>query len=71
MQLRADMLLTPKEVEVLGLLNQGMSNKRIALTLNVGGETVKWHMKNLYSKLSAVSRDHAIDRARLLGLIGG
>ena len=67
----ADMLLTPKEVEVLGLLNQGMSNKRIALTLNVGGETVKWHMKNLYSKLSAVSRDHAIDRARLLGLIGG
>jgi len=49
---------------------QGFSNKRIARTLDVGGETVKWHLKNLFSKLSAVSRDHAIDRARLLGLVG-
>ena len=64
-------LLTPKEMEVLVLVHQGMSNKRIALTLDIGGETIKWHMKNLYAKLSAISRDHALDRARLLGLIGG
>ena len=66
----ANALLTPKEVEVLQLMEQGLSNKRIAQTLDVGGETVKWHLKNLFSKLSAVSRDHAIDRARLLGLVG-
>ncbi len=62
-------LLTAKEAEILRLLERGMSNKRIALTLDIGGETVKWHLKNLFSKLSAVSREHAVDRARLLGLV--
>ena len=62
-------LLTTKEAEILRLLQRGMSNKRIALTLDIGGETVKWHLKNLYAKLSAVSREHAVDRARLLGLV--
>ena len=38
----ANALLTPKEVEVLQLMEQGLSNKRIAQTLDVGGETVKW-----------------------------
>ena len=63
-------LLTPKEAEILGLLERGMSNKRIALVLGIGAETVKWHLKNLFSKLSAGSREHAVDRARLLGLVG-
>jgi LuxR family maltose regulon positive regulatory protein len=62
-------LLTTKEAEILRLLERGMSNKRIALTLDIGGETVKWHLKNLFSKLSAVSREHAVDRARLLGIV--
>lgn len=63
-------LLTPKEFEILRCLEQGMSNKRIAMLLGVGGETVKWHLKNLFSKLAAGSREHAVDRARLLGLLG-
>jgi LuxR family maltose regulon positive regulatory protein len=67
---QASTLLTPKESEILGLLERGMSNKRIALVLGIGGETVKWHLKNLFSKLSAGSREHAVDRARLLGLMG-
>ena len=62
-------LLTSKEGQILCLLEKGMSNKRIALTLDIGGETVKWHLKNLFSKLSAGSREHAVDRARLLGII--
>ena len=62
-------LLTSKEGQILCLLEKGMSNKRIALALDIGGETVKWHMKNLFSKLSAGSREHAVDRARLLGII--
>lgn len=61
--------LTPKEAEVLNLLNQGMSNKLIARGMEISDETVKWHLKNLYLKLAAGTRKHAVDRARLLGLI--
>jgi LuxR family maltose regulon positive regulatory protein len=64
-------MLTPKEAEVLRLLNGGMSNKLIAKTMDISDETVKWHLKNLFSKLSAGTRRHAVDRARLLGLITG
>jgi LuxR family maltose regulon positive regulatory protein len=62
-------LLTPKETQILRLLGAGRPNKLIARTLAISDETVKWHMKNLFHKLSAGSRSHAVDRARLLGLI--
>ena len=62
-------LLTPKEAEVLGLLSAGLSNKLIAKTMDISDETVKWHLKNLFGKLSAGTRKHAVDRARLLGLV--
>lgn len=41
-----------------------------ARTLDISGETVKWHLKNLFQKLSAGTLRHAVDRARLLGLVG-
>jgi LuxR family maltose regulon positive regulatory protein len=62
-------LLTPKEAHILGLLNGGMSNKGIARALEISEQTVKWHLKNLFAKLSAPSRQHAVGRGRLLGLI--
>lgn len=62
-------ILTSKESEVLDLLGKGLPNKAIARALDVSGETVKWHLKNLYAKLSAGSRRHAVDRARMLGLV--
>jgi LuxR family maltose regulon positive regulatory protein len=62
-------MLTPKEAEVLALLDGGMSNKLIARAMGVSDETVKWHLKNLFSKLSAGTRKHAVDRARLLGVL--
>ena len=62
-------LLTPKESEVLKLLAGGMPNKRIAATMGLSGETVKWHMKKVFTKLNAGSRQHAVDRARMLGLL--
>jgi LuxR family maltose regulon positive regulatory protein len=62
-------LLTPKEAKILGLLSDGMSNKLIARAMEISDETVKWHLKNLFSKLSAGNRKHAVGRARLLGLI--
>lgn len=64
-------LLTAKEAEILRLLDKGLSNKLIARTLDISGETVKWHLKNLFQKLSAGTRRHAVDRARLLGLVSG
>jgi len=63
-------LLTAKEGRVLRLLDQGLSNKSIARELDVSGETVKWHLKNLFAKLSATTRTQAVSRARTLGLLG-
>lgn len=60
---------TAREMEILAALSRGCSNKDIARMLDLGPATVKWHLKNLYVKLNAVSRRHAVDRARLLGII--
>lgn len=62
-------LLTPKEQEVLQLLARNLSNKQIALALNVGEETVKWHLKNLFGKFQAGTRRHVVDRAFMLGIL--
>ena len=62
-------LLTPKEADVLRLAARNLSNKQIALALGVGDETVKWHLKNLFGKLNAGTREHLVVRARMLGLL--
>ena len=55
---RADALhsgmLTTKEAEVLRLLVRGLSNKRIALSLDIGGETVKWHLATEAKRVARV-----------------
>ena len=65
----ANGLLTPKETDVLQLLARSMSNKQIANALGVGDETIKWHVKNLLNKLGGGTRRHAVDRARVLGIL--
>jgi len=62
-------LLTPKETEVLRLLAGNLTNKQIASAMGVGDQTIKWHMKNMFSKLQAGSRKHLIGRARMLGIL--
>lgn len=64
-------LLTPKEARILALLAVGRANKEIARAMDIGEQTVKWHLKNVFFKLNAGSRKHAVDRARLLGLLDG
>lgn len=64
-------LLTPKEARILSLLAVGKANKEIARAMDIGEQTVKWHLKNVFFKLDAASRKHAVDRARLLGLLEG
>jgi LuxR family maltose regulon positive regulatory protein len=61
--------LTPKEREVLELLTRNLSNKEIGLAMQVGEETIKWHMKNLFAKLDAGTRKQVVSRARILGLL--
>lgn len=65
----ATALLTPKEAEVLQLLAGNLSNKQIAAALGVGDQTVKWHLKNMFHKLEAGTRQHLLARARMLGIL--
>ncbi|MFK0088450.1 LuxR C-terminal-related transcriptional regulator [Pseudomonas sp. NPDC090755] len=62
-------VLTPREIAILQLIGQAMTNKRIALTLNISLETVKWNLKNIYVKLGVSSRYDAISWARKHELI--
>ncbi|GAB4423356.1 MAG: LuxR C-terminal-related transcriptional regulator [Chloroflexi bacterium OHK40] len=61
--------LTPRELEVLGWISEGLSNEQIADKLVVGVSTVKKHINNLYAKLEVTSRTQALKRARELGII--
>lgn len=52
--------LSPREVEVLRLVADGCSNKRVGARLGVSEETVKMHMKSVLAKLEANDRTHAV-----------
>lgn len=59
----AKAVLTPKELEILGLLAKGASNKQIADALYVTQATVKTHLAHIYAKLGARGRHEAISKA--------
>ena len=61
--------LTERELEVLGWLAEGLSNKAIADRLVVAPSTVKQHLKNIYGKLDAHNRTQAVSRGRELELL--
>jgi len=61
--------LTPRELEVLRLLAEGLSSKQIASRLKLSPETVRDYTKKLYLKLDAHGRVEALEQARRLGLI--
>lgn len=61
--------LTPRELEVLQLLAEGLANRAIAQELAISEHTVKFHVNAIMSKLSAQSRTAAVVRATRLGLI--
>lgn len=61
--------LTPRELEVLQLLAEGLPNKIIALRLDISEHTVKFHVNAILGKLGAQSRTEAVVRASRLGLI--
>jgi DNA-binding NarL/FixJ family response regulator len=61
--------LTPRELEVLQLLAQGLSNKAIAYQLDISEHTVKFHVNAIMNKLNAQSRTEAAVQATRMGLI--
>jgi DNA-binding NarL/FixJ family response regulator len=61
--------LTPREIEVLGLLAQGLPNKQIASRLSISEHTVKFHVSSLYNKLGVANRTEAVRAGVQQGLI--
>lgn len=64
------MHLTPRQLEVLALLCEGLPNKLICRQLNIATGTVKVHMGCILRELGAASRLQAVVAARRLGLVG-
>ena len=63
--------LTPRELEVLRLISQGLRNRQIAEQLVISEKTVGNHVSNVFRKLQVNDRVQAIIRAREVGLGGG
>ena len=61
--------LTPRELEVLALMAQGMSNKEIAAAIGRTGETVKIHLKSIFAKMKVATRTEAVRVAIGRGLV--
>jgi NarL family two-component system response regulator YdfI len=61
--------LTPRELEVLAMLAEGLSNKMLAYRLGISEHTVKFHVTSIMSKLGAGSRTDAVMQGIRRGLI--
>jgi DNA-binding CsgD family transcriptional regulator len=65
----AELGITPRELEILELIANGLSNREIAEKLFVSENTVKTHSSRLFDKLSARRRTQAVQLGKELGLI--
>ncbi|MBO9362387.1 MAG: response regulator transcription factor [Thermoflexus sp.] len=61
--------LTPRELEILRLLAEGLANKEIAARLGIRERTVKFHISSIYRKLNVVNRAEAVRHGLRRGLI--
>jgi len=61
--------LTPREVQVIELLVEGLPNKAIATRLGISDQTVKFHVAAICGKLGAVNRTDAVRRAIRRGIV--
>lgn len=61
--------LSARELELLKLIDSGLSNGEISEKLFISLHTTQWHISNLYSKLGVKSRTQAIKKAKELGII--
>jgi DNA-binding NarL/FixJ family response regulator len=61
--------LTPREIEILALVAEGLANKQIAVRLGISDHTVKTHLAALFAKLGVSSRAEAVASGARLGMI--
>jgi LuxR family maltose regulon positive regulatory protein len=61
--------LTERELELLKLLTEGLSNEELSRRLYISLNTTKWHLKSIFGKLAAGNRTQAVARARELALV--
>lgn len=61
--------LNSREIEILTLISEGLTNREIAQRLVLSPETIKWYTKQIYSKLSVNNRTRAVNKAKLFGLL--
>lgn len=61
--------LTPREIEVLQLLSEGLGNKEIAARLNISEHTAKFHVASIMGKLGATTRTEAVTLGIRHGLV--
>jgi DNA-binding CsgD family transcriptional regulator len=66
---REDLKITPRELEILNLIAQGMSNREIAERLFVSENTVKTHSSRVFDKLGAKRRTQAVQLGKEFGLL--
>jgi len=62
-------LLTPRELEILRALGEGLTNKAVARRLGISAHTVKFHLEAVFTKLGAASRAEAVAKGLRRGLI--
>ncbi|MEM1150031.1 MAG: helix-turn-helix transcriptional regulator [Pseudomonadota bacterium] len=61
--------ISPREVDILALLGEGLSNKEIARRLEISPNTVKTHLARLFEKLDVRRRTQAIRKAQALSIL--
>lgn len=64
-----DVRLTPRELEIINAVSQGLSNKEVGLALHIETQTVKNHIHNILEKLQLHSRLEAVEYARQRNLL--
>jgi DNA-binding NarL/FixJ family response regulator len=67
--LKRDLGLTRREQELLQRIDQGLSNKEIAVDLNLSEQTVKNHVHRMLRKVGATDRASAVELCRLPGAV--
>ncbi len=62
-------ILTPREVEILTALGEGLSNKEVARELGISAHTVKFHLETIFRKLNVTSRAEAVAKGLRQGIL--